>query len=219
MKELTTFAAKADDAKFVHLAAQLPDDVAGLIAAAKEAVDAYDGAVMAADTLAIEQASQRANDRYAAVIWKLNGNTFFGSRASDDAPAGIIERHCAAAPGVAPKWGQRGEFLLTVAGMRAVVVVGESMRNHASMAFHAIDVDRPFLSPTGYQSHFINPQPGKTIAEVAEAAMSHCIKKCRVPIEPEYRARLTPDRFAWIDNDLTASEVYEEAAGQMAFTF
>jgi hypothetical protein len=52
-----------------------------------------------------------------------------------------------------PSWGQDGEFLLEVEGMRIRVVFSSNMlRNHHDCALHAVDWDRPFLSPTGFRA-------------------------------------------------------------------
>jgi hypothetical protein len=73
-----------------------------------------DAAIMRGDGAAAEAAS----DRYEAVIRKMNGGTHVGSMADHDAPGQVIERHCAAVPGV-PLWGQRGQFLVADGDMRA----------------------------------------------------------------------------------------------------
>ena len=57
-----------------------------------------------------------------------------------------------------PLWGQSGEFLVDVEGIRAVVRMegrGFSWMHH--FEFHAIDADTPFISETGYRSHFARP--------------------------------------------------------------
>jgi hypothetical protein len=220
MKELTNpNLVDQENAKFSLLASKLPVDRPALLAASVEAVQAYHDAVMAGDDLKHELAYERAVERYDAVIWKMNGNTFFGSRARDNSVGAVIEQHCAAVRGTAPKWGQRAEFIVNVEGVRAIVVIRDAMRDHAPMEFHAIDFDRPFISPTGYQSHFFNPRPGKTVCEVAQAAMSHYLKQRRTLIEAEYRERLSLDRFDWIDGSSRAADTYEEEAGQIAFAF
>lgn len=220
MAELTNTNASSDVAKYAPLASNLPDDKDSLLAAARNAVEAYHDAIVSGDTLKAELASERAIDRYDAIVWKMNGNTFFGSRACDDSVGSVIERHCAAAPGSSPRWGQSAEFMVTVAGVRAVVVIDDSMRDHASMQFHAIDADRPFLSHTGFRSHFFNPRPGMTVQQLAEAVMAGFLKQSRVPIDSESRKQVgSSRRFDWIDAQAKPQDTYEEEAGQIAFAF
>jgi hypothetical protein len=221
MTELTNINASSDVAKYAPLASNLPDDRDALLAAARDAVEAYHNAVVnGGDTLKAELASEPAIDRYDAIVWKMNGNTFFGSRACDDSMGLVVERHCAAAPGSSPRWGQSAEFIVTVAGVRAVVVIDDAMRDHASMQFHAIDADRPFLSHTGFRSHFFNPRPGMTVQQLAEAVMAGFLKQSRVPIDPASRELVgSSRRFDWIDSEPKPQDTYEEEAGQIAFAF
>ena len=135
-----------------ELLAELPADRDGLLAAAVAAVVEIDAAVMRGDGAAAEV----AGDRYEAIIWKLNGGTNFGCMADDEAAGRVIERHCAAVPGEVPLWGQRGQFLAVTGDMRALVEyeAGYGGPLNAHFQFHAVDLDRPFISETGYRSRF-----------------------------------------------------------------
>lgn len=118
-------------------ATTLPDERGALLAAAAEAVAAYDAAVMACD----DDAADAAIDCLEAVVWKLNGGTFFGSSADDESAGRVVARHCAAAPGSVPLWGQAGEFMIEVAGMRALVSVSDGFSwRRFHLEFHAVDV-------------------------------------------------------------------------------
>ncbi|HEA3702680.1 TPA: hypothetical protein RVZ60_005338 [Salmonella enterica subsp. enterica serovar Derby] len=59
--------------KAAVIAASLPEDRAELMDAAAEAIRQYDAAIVGCD----DDAAHAARDRYEAVIWKLNGNSFF----------------------------------------------------------------------------------------------------------------------------------------------
>lgn len=209
------------DAKVMQLAAVLPDAEPALFDVAKQAVVGLDAAVCAGDDSALALAMAR----YDAVVWKLNGGTLFGCAGGPDAAAAVVGRHCAAAPGAVPLWGQSGEFLVEVEGIRAVVRMegrGFSWMHH--FEFHAIDADTPFISETGYRSHFARPVGECTVDEAAALHLRAILaEKGRVMIEAERRAEIAArERFPWV---WTVSPVpavvsaYVEQGGQFAFAF
>lgn len=97
--------------------AALPVETSELLAVAKTATEAFNVAVMASDDAGAAEAVELVQ----AVIWKLNGGTFFACMADEDSASNVVARYCAAVPGAVPAWGQQGEFLIEVAGMRALV--------------------------------------------------------------------------------------------------
>ena len=107
------------------------------------AVVEIDAAIMRGDDAAAELAAEK----HAAIIWKMNGGTHFGSMADDDDPGRVIERHCAAVPGEVPLWGQRGQFLVERGNVRALVEyeAGFGGPLGAHFQFHALDLDKPYL--------------------------------------------------------------------------
>ncbi len=88
---------------------------------------------------------------------RLNGGER-GILADEDAPGCVLERESAAPPGAVPLWGQKGAFIVTVAGMRVRVAlhgvfgIGSWSGFWPGFAAHAVDWDKPFLSETGYRS-------------------------------------------------------------------
>jgi hypothetical protein len=209
------------DTNAASLAATLPTDRAGLLAAALDAVNAMHAAVLASD----EKAADAAADRYDAAVWKLNGGTFVGSRhvENPDAAGYLVERHCRAAPGAVPMWGQRGEFLITVSGVRAVVEVGDGFgRFRIGFAFHVVDADKPFISETGYKSHFETTKGGRTVEQVAIAVFSAHLAEGRRMLAPEYRERFAAEPCRpWLAPvpATPADLAFEEPGGQLAFGF
>ena len=187
------------NAPAAELLAELPTDRDELLAAAVAAVVEIDAAIMRGDGAAAEAAS----DRYEAVIWKMNGGTHVGSMADHDAPGQVIERHCAAVPGDVPLWGQRGQFLVADGDMRALVEyeAGYGWPLGAHFQFHVIDLDRPFISETGYRSHFDTARGCMTVDEVARGilAAQRAEKKRPVMVEASYRDRLADAPLpAWL---------------------
>lgn len=118
-------------------------------AIAQQCVDKYADAVLAGHVEVLDQ-MERA---YKALVYKLNGETMFGCGAESSSAANVLARAVAAEPGQVPTWGQCGEFLLEVEGMRIRVQFKSNMLgNHHSCDLHAVDLDRPFLSTTGYRN-------------------------------------------------------------------
>ena len=198
-----------------------PDDRAGLLAVTVGAVAALHGGILASDMAAAEAAA----DRYDAVVCKLNGGTFFGCRSFDPEAGGhVAAAHCRAAPGSVPMWGQHGEFLIEVSGIRAVVEICSGFgRFRVGLNFHAVDVAAPFISETGFRSHFDTARAGMTVEDVATAAFTDYLAGKRRRIAPEYRERLGgPGRWPWIEDkagEAGAGRSYEEADGQIGFSF
>lgn len=184
--------------RMVALAEELPDERAELLAASLKAVHALHAAVLESDGAAAEDAS----DRYDAVIWKLNGGTFFASRdcRNLDAPGHVVERHCAARPGDVPMWGQVGEFLILVDDIESVVEVrGDFGLFRAGFDFHAVDPTAPYISETGFKSHWDTASGGRTVDQVAAEAFTQYLRAGRRRLERRYRGRLDLDRkWPWL---------------------
>ncbi len=172
---------------WASLAADLPDDQAGVLVAAREAVAAIDAAIMRGDASAAESAS----NRYEACVWKLNGGTHFGCMGSDDAAGYVIRDYCRATAGAMPLWGQCGEFLVIQDGMRVWVEYSEGMGSplDAHFQFHAVDLDAPFISETGYRSAFSSACAGETVAEVARRVVAAIRGESKRPQMIEARER------------------------------
>lgn len=209
------------DTRAAEIAAELPESRAELLAAAAEAARQFDAAVMAED----EAKARTAQEWAEAIVWKLNGGTLFGCRADRDSSAGyVIERHCAAVPGTAPRWGQSGEFLITVEGIRAVVEYRTDFGGMQHFSFHAVDLDAPFISETGYRSHFFPLPFGYTVTEAAEGILAAFIqsdgRKVLAPDSRRFREQAEPRPWLAELEPLTPADLtYEDSAGQMAFGF
>jgi hypothetical protein len=185
------------DAAAATVAASMPGDRDGLLAVAKECVELYNNAVLdRADFAALV-----ISERYEAVIWKLNGGTFFGSGAGDESAGTIAMRHCQAVPGVVPMWGQQGEFIISVKDIRCWVKYGGGLGSVLSchFEFNALDLDGPFISETGYRSHFCGSVRGLTVDAAAAAIFADFLSKERRYLAAEYQDRRAEDLLpAWI---------------------
>jgi len=179
------------------LAAALPDDKPGLQAEAVRLVDAINAAILAGDLAGAELASAK----YSAIIWKQNGGTSFGSYGDPSSPGVKLDKHCAARPGDVPKWGQHGDFLVERQGMRVWVHYEPwSGATRAHFELHVIDLDRPFLSETGYRSHFQTIKGGHGVKAVAEGAIDSLLEQRRRGVEQGQRDILAANPLpAWLN--------------------
>ena len=116
---------------------------------------------------------------------KLNGGTC-GIIAGPDAPGCILESETEAAPGTVPLWGQAGEFTVTVDAMRVrVEITGMFGICSTSCLFpgfyaRAVDMDRPFLSETGFRSFlglYGDPVPGLTPDDFVRAVIAAHVRR------------------------------------------
>lgn len=111
--------------------------------------------------------------RYEVAVYRLHGDSFFGC-------AGVrraLKHEFAAEPGQVPGWSQGGEWLEEVAGMRIRVVAGHGPKNVTDLEFYAVDLDKPFLSKTGFRSHFtfadrwFGMELGAAVRQLLESAL------------------------------------------------
>lgn len=214
--------ATRDEKHIASVAAALPTERAALLDLAAQAIEDLHASVLACD----EDGATVARDRYSAIVWKLNGGTLFAcmDRCSPEAGGLLAEAHCRAEPGTVPKWGQRGEFLISVQGIRSRVEVSEGFgRFSLHLEFNAVDPHALFISRTGYRSHFENVRFGLTVEEVAKGVFQSLIDAGREPLAPEYRRRRAaepvPEWLATLPAPAPAECVYQDRAGQMAFGF
>lgn len=136
--------------EFIEAMAALPADPVELEAAALNAMHIYHDAMLAGEVQTLDDADLI----YQACVCKLNGGTRFGSGEIQRA----LEVKLAAPVGHVPRWGQAGEFLLEVDGMRLVVVMKpDTLSNHCGAELNAVDFDKPFVSRTGYRHHYMRP--------------------------------------------------------------
>lgn len=150
--------------EFIAAVAALPANPAELERTAAGVRQLYHAAMLAGDVQALDD----ADVVYRACVIKLNGGTHFGSADIQKA----LEAKFAAVAGQVPEWGQAGEFLLEVEGMRlAVKMCPDTLSNHCGAELHAVDFDRPFLSRTGYRHQPMRPAQhlGRTVDQAVRA--------------------------------------------------
>ncbi|WP_025139688.1 hypothetical protein [Achromobacter sp. DH1f] len=180
----------------------LPAAVGELLAVARRAVDRRHESAMAGDGPGVLAALQT----YEAVIWKMNGGTFFAcmDSADPDAAGHVVSRHCAAVPGEDPKWGQQGQFLICERGMRARVEVLEGFgKGEIRLHFHVVDVHRPFISETGFWSAFAKLRLGVSPRQIVEEIFRERISSRPVFLEARAVSRYAAEPVpTWLERAL-----------------
>lgn len=154
------------------------------IETAKRIALAFDAAVRANDGDAAIEASRT----FRALITEANGeNGSFGSFADDGAGTAITAA-LAAKAGQVPHWGQNGLFVLKTKHGQALVDFTCPLDTCSSFGFTAIDLGMPFISMTGYRSHFYAEWPPLSVMEAAAAVFCEYAEAGEmVNIKIEYR--------------------------------
>lgn len=174
----------------------LPADEPALLSRGRDALRAYDAAIRNEDELAAEDARQH----YEATVWKLNGETWFGCQGGPESGGPRLAIHCAAQLGDDLLWAQKGAMIITVDGMRAVWDQPGGFHLGFGGSWNAIDLNKPFVSDTGFWSYLSAPVIwGATLREACEiwlrSEMSSKERKPR-PIPASAYCRTRPDRWA-----------------------
>lgn len=206
----------ADEIELKAIASTLPESDDDLIAYGWEVLLNYHESVMHKD----EDSALRFLELREAIVWKLNGGNFFGSSCEGGGRKRLSEA-LAAPPGEAPYWGQDGIFVVEKKDIVAVVEYSDGFcSDHFS--FNAIYNDKPFISETGYRSHFFVRDYGMTVKETAELVMESFLQKKdgRKMLDPKYWKPERQAKWPWLDLSETETKpVYVEANGQIAFSF
>lgn len=168
--------------------AYLPATMEAAIPFYRELLARHHAAMMAGDEERTEAIREEAHD----LACRLNGDRgHFGILGGPDAPGCVLERETAAPPGTIPLWGQVGDYIVQVGGMRIRIeqdgIFGVCSGWDFWMAFgaHIVDQDKPFLSETGYRSFLSYYGPmkpgGITPDQFARSACAEYIEEERTP--------------------------------------
>lgn len=187
--------------EFLALLAELPSatERAELERIAGEVKAVFNDAVRVGDAARADLAMMG----WDAVVCRLNGDTFVGCNADGGSQTHLLKL-LAAKPGQVPAWGQDGEWLTEVQGLRIRVKARHWMAGTTSLDLFAVDLDLPYLSKTGYRSHYMDYRQwlghdfGAAVRLEIERQLSH--KDWRLkPIDAEDRARRAEhDMPAWL---------------------
>ncbi|MCD5980531.1 hypothetical protein [Pseudomonas quasicaspiana] len=163
----------------------------------------YHDAMLAEDMASLELAEMA----YPALVYALNGGTFFGCKAGPDSAGYVLERAVAARAGQVPSWGQAGEFLLELEGVRICVKLTSNMLgNHRSVDLHAVDWDKPFISSTGYRNVVLTAanHQGRTVDQALRLVVEDVLERegGLVAIDAEYGKARRENPPAWLADAL-----------------
>ena len=149
---------------FERAAGHLPSSMDDALPYFRDLIARHHDAMLAASVETVMALRKDA----AMLARRLNGGGS-GYLAGPDAPGCMLERLTAAQPGIVPLWGQAGDFIVTVDGMRVrieldgVFGIGSSVGFWPGFSAHVVNRDAPFLSETGYRSFLglrATPMPG-----------------------------------------------------------
>lgn len=150
-KETFKYVARDERPEFIAAVAALPADPAKLEALAEQYQLTFNAAVLAGHVDVV----RAQGDALAAVAIKLNDGVSRGCLGDESALKAIIHRK-APPLGQVPLWGQDGEFLLEVDGIRIRVRAQSSGLDVVlSVDLNVVDLDQLFISETGYRSTYI----------------------------------------------------------------
>lgn len=177
--------------------AHLPGTMAEALAFYRLLLRQHHAAMLAANV----DETMRLREEARRLALKLNGGEP-GILAGPEAPGCVLERESAAEPGRVPRWGQTGAFLITLGGMQVAIElngifgIGSSVGFWPGFAAHAVDLDKPFLSSTGYRSFLgihADPQaeltPDEFAAKVVGGYIARELGGKLVTIDQRYRDR------------------------------
>jgi hypothetical protein len=157
----------------------------------------HHAAMLAADMERVMALREEA-DRLAL---RLNGGDS-GILAGDDSAGRVLERETAAPVGAVPIWGQKGDFIIDVNGMKVrieiegVFGIGSGFAFWPGFSAHAVERDKPFLSETGYRSFLgvhaepaADMTPDSFVRAVIETHVAKHLKGKLLRIEERYVKR------------------------------
>jgi len=198
-----------------EMALSLPTDRGALIRVAGDALAAYDAAVVRDAPAAAED----ARNLYDATVYRYNDDSWFASYGGPDRAGYVIAAATGAQPGDAMGWNQKGVMRVEVDGVVAALACDGGFSLGGGWSWHALELHKPFFSPTGYWSYLGAPVIwGATLREAAaiwmRAAMVDGKKLVMIPDGEFIRTR--PLKYGFL-NDQAAQSA--KPVGLMAFPF
>ncbi|WP_417814518.1 hypothetical protein [Thalassospira alkalitolerans] len=189
------------------------------IQAAKRIALEFDAAVRANDGDAANMAARA----FRALIMEANGEKGSFGSFTDDGAGTVITAALAAEAGEVPHWGQNGLFVLKTNHGRALVDFTCPLDICSSFGFTAIDLGLPFISETGYRSHFYMEWPPLSIEEVAaDIFCNYAEAKKMANIDIEYRQSRSNSLPEFVKPSCTAFQgipTLTDTRGQIGFQF
>ncbi len=179
----------------------------------------FDAAIRANEN----DAAQKAAQYFRALIVSANGDRGeFGIFALNGAGT-MLTAALAAKDGDVPHWGQNGVFVLETDHGRVLVGFTCPLDICSRFEFKAIDLDLPFISETGFRSHFYAEWPPMSVNEVAGIIFGQYAETGKMTnIDPKYRQRRLermPDFVQTSNSDFQGVLTKTDSTGQIGFLF
>jgi hypothetical protein len=201
----------------------IPDDQQAALLKAYDAVCIIHATIICNDNTPLREQNIIL---HRAIEWKLNGGTLSGSRKDQSSAGYLIENYCRCTPGVIPMWSQRGEFVITLKGIQVIVkhtpsffASTDQVKINSHFEFIAVSKDEPFISETGYRSHFDNIYPGKCVDEAAVIIFSSYLKEKKThvsnklsqdsPIPKWAKSYIIPDSHEFVEAILPRHQAFQ----------
>jgi hypothetical protein len=156
--------------------AHIPSTMEEAVPFYRKLIERHHEAMMAGDKANIDAIRKEARD----LAIKLNGGRPFGIAVRGEGAASLLADATAAPEGTMPLWGQTGNYIIDVDGMKVRIEQEGKSGLGCMSAFwpgfsaHAVDYDKPFMSNTGYRSFigiFAPPEPDVTPEDFARGAI------------------------------------------------
>lgn len=178
----------------------LPEGEEALLSHAAMRLEQFNDAMVCGDAQAIEAATLF----YWAAVWRLNGDTIFGCAI---AGGGLhkVQQRLAPPLGQPTRWGERGEWLLEVDGMRLWVRTGcSSLAGPHGVMLHAVDTAAPFLNEHGEHQLQLWPYEcqGLDFARALREEVERLLADECPPVALNESARAAVKRPPWLDSAL-----------------
>ncbi|MBY0374608.1 MAG: hypothetical protein K2Q23_11480 [Bryobacteraceae bacterium] len=131
----------------------LPDTMEEALPFLRDLLARHHAAMLAGDADTVETLREEAGN----LAYKLN-NYEPGILADEDAPGCVLARLTRAEEGTSPLWGQAAVFEVRYKRMRVriemdgIYGIGASHMSWIRFSAHAVELEKPFLSDTGYRS-------------------------------------------------------------------
>jgi hypothetical protein len=129
--------------------AHLPAEIEEAVRFHREQIKRYHAAILVPHYEAADKIEEEAHN----MAVRVNGGEP-GILAGPDAPGEVLARRCQAKAGKVPMWGQKGLFNVQV-GSCVVQIKMDGMfglRPPFGFAAYAVELDKPFISETGFRS-------------------------------------------------------------------
>lgn len=184
----TSLFAAFEEAETEARTAHLPSTLEDAVPLVREIIARYNAAMLAGDQPAKTAARQERDD----IGWKLT-DLGLGDCFADVGRQ--LNELCAAPQGEVPLWGQSGDFIIEALGCR-IRIEWEGLYSITEIQFgaHAVDLDKPFISETGYRSVMTYeidctggaPPVDALVHDLIEHHIASALKGRLVAIKPEY---------------------------------